>query len=100
MAKFIIQGGKTIGGTFHPHGNKNAVLPMLASCVMTDQPVILHNVPLINDVQVMLQLLESIGVEVSLSNHTLTLCAHNLKTTQLPAELCSKVRTSILLAGP
>ncbi len=54
MAKFIINGGKTIGGTFHPRGNKNAVLPMLASCVLTDQPVVLHNVPLINDVRVML----------------------------------------------
>ena len=66
MAKFIINGGKTIGGTFHPRGNKNAVLPMLAACVLTDQPIVLHNVPLINDVRVMLELLEALGVEVSL----------------------------------
>ncbi|VGO17843.1 UDP-N-acetylglucosamine 1-carboxyvinyltransferase [Pontiella desulfatans] len=100
MAKFIINGGKPIGGTFHPRGNKNAVLPMLASCLLTDQPIILHNVPLINDVKVMLQLLESIGVEVALEDHTLTLCAKGLRTTELDAELCAKVRTSILLAGP
>ncbi|MEN8254782.1 MAG: UDP-N-acetylglucosamine 1-carboxyvinyltransferase, partial [Verrucomicrobiota bacterium] len=100
MAKFIINGGKTIGGTFHPRGNKNAVLPMLASCVLTDQPVVLRNVPLINDVKVMLQLLESIGVAVSLDGHTVTLCAKNLKTTELDQELCARVRTSILLAGP
>ena len=100
MAKFIINGGKTIGGTFHPRGNKNAVLPMLASCVLTDQPVVLNNVPLINDVKVMLQLLESIGVEVSLDDHTVTLCAKSLKTTELGQELCARVRTSILLAGP
>ncbi len=100
MAKFIINGGKTIGGTFHPRGNKNAVLPMLASCVLTDQPVVLNNVPLINDVKVMLQLLESIGVEVSLDDHTVTLCAKSLKTTELGEELCARVRTSILLAGP
>ncbi len=100
MAKFIIQGGNPIGGTFHPRGNKNAVLPMLAASVLTDQPVVLHNIPLINDVQVMLQLLESIGVEVALDGHTATLCAKNLKTTELNRELCAKVRTSILLAGP
>ena len=100
VAKFIIKGGKTIGGTFHPRGNKNAVLPMLAACVMTEEPVVLNNVPLINDVKVMLQLLESIGVEVSLNGHTATLCAHNLRTTELDETLCAKVRTSILLAGP
>lgn len=100
MAKFIINGGKPIGGTFHPRGNKNAVLPMLASCILTDEPVLLHNVPLINDVKVMLELLESIGVQVSLNGHTLTLCAKALKTTELDPALCAKVRTSILLAGP
>ncbi len=100
MARFIIQGGNPIGGTFHPRGNKNAVLPMLAACVLTDQPVVLHNVPLINDVKVMLQLLESIGVEVTLEDHTVTLCAGKLRTTELDRELCAKVRTSILLAGP
>jgi len=100
VAKFIINGGKPIGGTFHPRGNKNAVLPMLASCLLTDEPIILHNVPLIKDVNVMLQLLESIGVVVTLEDHSLTLCAKNLKTTELSRELCAKVRTSILLAGP
>ncbi|HEY5653170.1 MAG TPA: UDP-N-acetylglucosamine 1-carboxyvinyltransferase [Pontiella sp.] len=100
MAKFIINGGKPIGGTFRPRGNKNAVLPMLASCVLTDEPVVLHNVPLIKDVRVMLELLQSIGVEVSLEDHTVTLCAGSLKSTELDPDLCAKVRTSILLAGP
>ena len=100
MARFIIKGGNTIGGTFHPRGNKNAVLPMLAACLLTDRPVMLHNVPLINDVKVMLELLESIGVEVSLDAHTLTLCSGSLRTTELDRDLCARVRTSILLAGP
>ena len=100
MAKFIINGGREIGGTFHPRGNKNAVLPMLASCVLTDQPVVLHNIPLINDVKVMLQLLESLGVAVALDGHTVSLCAKGLHTTELDRELCARVRTSILLAGP
>ena len=100
MAKFIINGGKTIGGTFHPRGNKNAVLPMLAACVLTDQPVVLRNVPLINDVMVMLELLEALGVAVAIDSHTVSLCAKSLHTTELDPELCARVRTSILLAGP
>ena len=100
MARFIIKGGNPIGGTFHPRGNKNAVLPMLAASVLTDQRVTLHNVPLIKDVRVMLELLESLGVEVSLKDHTVTLCAKTLKTTTLDREQCARVRTSILLAGP
>jgi UDP-N-acetylglucosamine 1-carboxyvinyltransferase len=100
VARFIIQGGKPISGTFLPRGNKNAVLPMLASCLLTDQPVVLHNVPLINDVRVMLELLESIGVDAALDGHTVTLCAKSLRTTELDQALCAKVRTSILLAGP
>ena len=100
MAKFIIKGGQPIGGTFHPRGNKNAVLPMLAASLLTDQPLSLHNVPLINDVKVMLELLENIGVEIHLDGHTATLCAKNLRTTKLDKALCAHVRTSILLAGP
>ncbi len=73
---------------------------MLAACLLTDQPVVLRNVPLINDVKVMLELLESIGVEVNLEGHTATLCARSLRTTELDQTLCARVRTSILLAGP
>jgi UDP-N-acetylglucosamine 1-carboxyvinyltransferase len=100
VARFIINGGRAIGGTFHPRGNKNAVLPMLAACVLTDEPVVLHNVPLIDDVEVMLQLLRTLGVEVTVADHTVSLCAGGLRTTELDPGLCSRVRTSILLAGP
>jgi len=100
MARFIIQGGKAIGGTFLPRGNKNAVLPMLAACTLTDQPVKLCNVPDIQDVRVMLDLLESLGVSVQKEGGSVTLCAKGLKNTELDPEYCRKVRASILLAGP
>jgi UDP-N-acetylglucosamine 1-carboxyvinyltransferase len=100
MGKFIIEGGQRISGEFKPLGNKNAVLPMLAASVLTDQPLVLHNVPRINDVLVMLELLEGIGVSVDHHGHTVELCAKGLRATELPAELCRRVRTSILLAGP
>ena len=100
MAKFNIEGGHPIQGTFVPRGNKNAVLPMLAAALLTDQPVTLENIPLIEDVTVMLQLLEALGLEVELDGHTLTLCARSITHTDLDPALCAKVRTSILLAGP
>ncbi len=100
MAKFIIQGRNKIGGKFSPRGNKNAVLPMLAASVLTDQPVELTNVPDIQDVRVMLELLETLGVSVEHAGGRVTLCAKGLKTTELDKDLCRHVRASILLAGP
>ncbi|MDD2240649.1 MAG: UDP-N-acetylglucosamine 1-carboxyvinyltransferase [Kiritimatiellae bacterium] len=100
MAQFIIQGRNTIGGTFRPLGNKNAVLPMLAACVLTDHPLVLTNVPDILDVENMLRLLADLGVEVVRRGHTVTLCAKGLHKTALDPALCGRVRSSILLAGP
>ena len=89
-----------MSGTYTPGGNKNAVLPMLAACVLTEQPVVLENVPLIEDVRTMLDLLSGIGVEIELKGHTVRLCAKGLRRSKLDPELCRKVRASILLAGP
>ena len=100
MARLIIRGGRPIGGTFRPLGNKNAVLPMLAACVLTDQPVILENAPRILDVENMLRLLAGLGVAVSRRGHTIRLQAEGLKTTELDRRLCTLVRGSILFTGP
>ena len=59
MEKFIIEGGTQLRGTVTPSGNKNAALPMLAACLLTDEPVTLRNVPRIRDVDDMLALLAS-----------------------------------------
>ena len=100
MARFVIRGGKPIGGTFRPLGNKNAVLPMLAACVLTGEPLVLENVPDILDVENMLRLLADLGVAVSRRGHAVALCAKGLRKTALDQGLCAKVRGSILLAGP
>ena len=100
MARLVIRGGNRIGGTFRPLGNKNAVLPMLAACVLTDEPVVLENVPDIRDVAHMLQLLAGLGVAAARRGHRVELCARGLKRTALDRDLCAKVRGSILLAGP
>lgn len=100
MAQFLIQGGKRITGRHKSPGNKNAALPMLAACVLTDEPVTLQNVPLIRDVRTMLDILDELGAEVSLRGHTVTICCSGLRKRRLNPALCRKARSSILFAGP
>jgi UDP-N-acetylglucosamine 1-carboxyvinyltransferase len=101
MEKFIIEGGIPLRGEVIPSGNKNAALPLLASCLLTDEPVILHNVPNIGDVVAMQRLLESLGVEiVPLMDNTLRIQAKTVRPADLDPDLCRKIRASILLAGP
>ncbi len=98
---FIIEGGRPLHGEVRPAGNKNAALPMLAACLLTDQPVTLHNVPRIGDVGILLELLKNLGVRV-LGNGggSITVQADQVTSQHLSPELCQKVRASILLAGP
>ena len=101
MEKFIIGGGYPIKGEILPAGNKNAALPLLAACVLTDQPVILHNLPDIKDVETMRMLLESLGVQIKLlGNHTWQVHASQVRPADLDPDLCRQIRASILLAGP
>ena len=100
MPRFVIQGRRRLSGTFQPAGNKNAALPMLAAALLTDQPVVLHNVPNLLDVVTMLELLASLGVSISRRGASVTLRAAGIRRRRLNRELCSRVRSSILLAGP
>ncbi len=101
MEKFIIHGGHPLNGEVTPSGNKNAALPLLAACLMTEAPVILHNVPEISDVQVMRALLESLGLEMTrVEGHTWRLQAKEIRLAEMDPDLCRKIRASFLLAGP
>ena len=100
MSKFIIKGPNHLSGTFQPVGNKNAALPMMAAALLTDEPVTLTNVPRILDVQVMLDLLASLGATVEHKGGRVTICAAGLRKRRLDPVLCGRVRSSILFAGP
>ncbi len=101
MEKFVIQGGTAVSGTVVPSGNKNAALPILAASLLTDQPVTLHNLPYIGDVQTMITLLESLGADVVRhDHHSVTIQAANLRTTCPDPELFSQIRGSLTLLGP
>lgn len=100
MSELLINGGQTISGTHRTPGNKNAALPMLAACVLTDEPITLHNLPLIRDVQTMLDILTDLGASVHVDNHSATICCKGIVKRQLDPTLCRSARASILFAGP
>ncbi len=101
MEKFIIEGGYPLHGELTPAGNKNAALPLLAACLLTEEPIIFHNVPEIVDVKNMRLLLESLGVEFkTIADHTWQVQAREVRPASLDPDLCRKIRASILLAGP
>lgn len=101
MDRFVIQGKAILKGEITPSGNKNSALPLLCACILTEEPVILHNLPEIRDVQTMRALLVSLGVQVELiENHTWRIQAKELYPADLDPDLCRQMRASILLAGP
>ena len=101
MDQFVITGGVPLRGVIRPAGNKNAALPLLAACLLTDQPVVLHNVPAIGDVLTMRNLLEALGVSIeSVDEHSWRMHAKNIANHTPDAALCRLIRASILLAGP
>jgi UDP-N-acetylglucosamine 1-carboxyvinyltransferase len=101
MEKLIIGGSIPLSGEIVPSGNKNAALPLLAACLLTDEPVILRNLPEIKDVATMRLLLESLGVQIeNIGNHTWRILAEEVRPADLDPDICRKIRASILLAGP
>ncbi len=98
---FVVEGGHRLAGTISVAGNKNAALPILAATLLTDQPVTLHNLPRIGDVETMLALLEQVGAQITEhGRNDVTIHAAHIRTTDLDPGLCRKIRASILLAGP
>ena len=101
MEKFIITGGQPLNGTITASGNKNAAIKLLPACLLTDEPVTLHNIPIIQDVLNTIYILRDLGVEVTeLSPGTLRIHAKNVNKTALDSTLASKTRASFVFAGP
>jgi UDP-N-acetylglucosamine 1-carboxyvinyltransferase len=101
MPIFRIQGGVPLRGEVTATGNKNAALPLLSACLLTHEPVTLHNVPDIGDVHNMRMLMESLGVTIeTLDTHSWRVHASQVRRADLDPEICRKIRASILLAGP
>ena len=100
MEKFIIQGGVPLSGEIVPAGNKNAALPILAACLLTEEELVVRNVPRIRDVESMLGLLERLGVNITRRENEVRLRADTILGTEVDEELANQIRASFLVAGP
>lgn len=99
--QFVIEGGHPLNGEITVSGNKNAALKMLAACLMTDEPVVLHNMPNIGDARTLIEIMRRLGVDITwLDDSSLRVHAHNVTSTEVDEALAKKLRSSIVLAGP
>ncbi|WP_072386754.1 UDP-N-acetylglucosamine 1-carboxyvinyltransferase [Hyphomicrobium sp. CS1BSMeth3] len=99
--RYVVEGGHKLSGSIEPSGNKNAALPIIAATLLTDQPVRLSNVPRIRDTETLVDLIGSVGVTADWTGQNeLSIQAKEVRPASLDPELCTRIRASILLAGP
>ncbi len=100
MSKFTVVGGKPLCGKIDIHGSKNAVLPILAASILTEDQVILHNCPHLSDVENMIEILEYIGCRTKWEDDTLVIDPSGAEGCELPNLLAGRLRSSITMLGP
>jgi UDP-N-acetylglucosamine 1-carboxyvinyltransferase len=104
MDKFVIRGGNPLLGTIRISGAKNAALPAMAAALLTDEPVILDNIPQVRDIETTRKLLAAMGAEVELgygrAQHRTTICCRKLASPEASYELVKTMRASTLVLGP
>ena len=101
MEKLLIKGGSSLSGTINCSGAKNAALPMIASTILCDEKVTLKNLPYLQDITTMFELLGSMGSDILLDeNMNFTISSYDLKDTEARYELVKTMRASILVLGP
>lgn len=100
MEKIIIEGGRKLEGEVTVSGAKNAVLPLMAACILTEGKNTITNVPDLADVRTMVKLLEILGAEVEFENNILSIDSTNLDTWEAPYDLVKTMRASVLVLGP
>ena len=101
MHEYLIEGGFPIKGTITASGNKNSALPCIAAALLTEEPVLLRNVPEIEDTAIMLNILQAFGVQAhKLGGGAWKIEAKTVQCICIPLELSKKIRASILFAGP
>src|SRR5215831_2692809 len=104
MDKFVIRGGNPLLGTIHVSGAKNSALPCMAAAILTEDEVVLENIPAVRDIETERKLLEAMGAEVELgygrAHHRTTICAKSLGNPEAAYELVKTMRASTLVLGP
>src|SRR5579859_6777188 len=103
MDKFVIRGGNRLAGTIRVSGAKNAALPAMAAAILTDEPIVLENIPQVRDIETTRKLLAEMGAQVELgygrAQHRTTLCCRTLTTPEASYDLVKQMRASSLVLG-
>ena len=99
MSKFIIQGGKKLEGEIKISGSKNAALPIIAATVLNAGTTTLYNVPDIQDVNTMFEILKKIGATIKRKNNKIIINTNKVHTYEIPDDLMRQMRSSVILAG-
>lgn len=100
MSKFIVEGGKKIEGVVSLAGNKNSALKLIPAALLSNSPCTIENVPRIKDIEVMISLIEKLGVKVDRQEHSLTIDPSGINSYELDPELSIRIRASVVLAAP
>lgn len=100
MEKFVINGGKRLTGTVQVSGSKNVALKVIIASLLTEDEVTIHNVPQLADIEVLLDIIEDIGVSLSYTNHTLKISAKLVSDYEIPLEAGARIRVSSMLIAP
>lgn len=100
LESFIVQGGRRLSGSLRVDGAKNAALPILAACVLTEDDVTLRDMPDITDVRRMVDILRMLGCRVHHEGHDLTISGMGLCSHEMPDQLSKQIRSSIFMLGP
>ena len=101
MDKYVIEGSYPLKGKITASGNKNAALPCLAATLLTDDEVVLDNMPDIEDVHVMINILKSLGSSVeAITPNKYRIKTGDIKKSEIPADAAKEIRASVLFAGP
>jgi len=101
LTSLVVEGGHRLAGRVDVEGNKNSALPLLAACLLTEEPCVLNNVPRIQDVQVMADLLAGLGADLSgVGTSTLRVRCARVVGEEPDRRLVGRLRGSVLLCGP
>lgn len=99
MKSYIIEGGKRLSGTVNISGSKNSSLPILAATILGDGISKLYNIPSISDVDNTIEIIKRLGGNVKRNNGKIEVNCKSLASTEIPTELMSKMRSSVIIAG-
>jgi len=100
MYAFKINGGKKLSGTVRVKGAKNAILPLMAAALLTDEPVTLHNISYLSDVVTLSELLKSMGAQIQCDSDSMTIQCNQITSTTASYEYVSKMRATFWVLGP